>query len=43
VQAWYFVEEAPCQNCHDFWTKTVLFYAATGRVLVVNGSYGYDS
>ncbi len=43
VQAWYFVEEAPCQNCHDFWTKTVLFYPATGRVLVVNGSYGYDS
>lgn len=43
VQATQFESEEPCHNCHQFALKYVLYYPATQVVVVVDGSYGYDS
>lgn len=43
VQAWLSVNELSCQNCHDFGARAVLYYPATGKVIVLDGHYGYDS
>ena len=43
IQAWLVTEALSCHNCHDFGAKAVLFYPATGKVVVLEGHYGYDS
>jgi hypothetical protein len=43
VQAWLSVNELSCHNCHDFGARAVLYYPATGKVIVLDGHYGYDS
>lgn len=43
VQATQFESEEPCHNCHQFALKFVLYYPRTQVVVVVDGSYGYDS
>lgn len=43
VQATQFDSEEPCHNCHQFSLKFVLYYPRKQTVIVVNGSYGYDS
>lgn len=43
VSATLFESEESCHNCHQFSIKFVLFYPRTRAVVVVDGSYGYDS
>ncbi len=43
VQAWFAGEEVPCHNCHDFKEWGVLYYPASGKVIVLDGHHGYDS
>lgn len=43
VRALQFESEEPCHNCHQFAHKFVLFYPRTRVVVVIDGSYGYDS
>ena len=43
VQAWLSVQPLSCNNCHDFGARAVLYYPATGKVVVLDGHYGYDS
>ena len=43
VQAWFAGEEVACHNCHDFREWGVLYYPASGKVIVLDGHHGYDS
>jgi hypothetical protein len=43
VQAWFASEEVSCHNCHDFREWGVLYYPASGKVIVLDGHHGYDS
>lgn len=43
VQAWLYTGELSCHNCHDFAIRAVLYYPATGKVILLDGHYGYDS
>jgi hypothetical protein len=43
VQAWVYTEPLSCNNCHDFGARAVLYYPASGKVVVLQGHYGYDS
>ncbi|MCB9681183.1 MAG: hypothetical protein H6733_06890 [Alphaproteobacteria bacterium] len=43
VQAWFGTSEIPCPNCHEWQDKTVLWWPATGRVVVLTTIHGYDS
>ncbi|MCE9673503.1 hypothetical protein LY474_37420 [Myxococcus stipitatus] len=43
VHAWIGDYEVPCHNCHQFNQVAVLFYPASGKVLVLQGYTGYDS
>lgn len=43
VRATLFESEESCHNCHQFSIKFVLYYPRTRTVVVVDGSYGYDS
>jgi hypothetical protein len=36
-------QEVSCHNCHDFAARTILYYPTTRTVIVLDGSYGYDS
>ncbi len=42
LQAWFVTEEVPCHNCHNSKDYAVLYYPASGKVLVLLGSHGYD-
>jgi hypothetical protein len=35
--------ELSCENCHESAVRYVLFYADTQAVIVLDGTYGYDS
>lgn len=41
--AWSAEEEIPCPNCHEWYTKVILYWPMTGDVVVVDGLYGWDS
>lgn len=43
VYATLLESEESCHNCHQFSIKFVLYYPRTRTVVVVDGSYGYDS
>ena len=43
LQAWISSQELSCHNCHDFGEWVVLYYPATGKVVVLQGHHGYDS
>lgn len=43
VVATAFTSEESCHNCHSFARKYVLVYEATGVVVVVDTTDGYDS
>lgn len=43
VHVWTFTDEIPCQNCHSYRTRTVLWWPAAARVVVVDATHGYDS
>jgi hypothetical protein len=43
IQAYLSTDEVPCQNCHDFAERAVLYYPDSGVVVVLDGNYGYDS
>lgn len=43
LQAWVEVSEIPCHNCHEFWTLAVIWYPQTSKVVLVEGTHGYDS
>jgi hypothetical protein len=43
VQAWFAGEEVSCHNCHDFREWGVLYFPASGKVIVLDGHHGYDS
>lgn len=43
LHATQFESEEPCHNCHQFALKYVLYYPRKQTVVVVDGSYGYDS
>ncbi len=43
VQAWTTTYPISCHNCTDNKAWVVLFYPASGKVLVLEGNYGYDS
>lgn len=43
VQAWLFSEPRSCNNCHLFGARAVLYYPQHNKVVMLTGSYGYDS
>ncbi|WP_164013462.1 hypothetical protein [Pyxidicoccus trucidator] len=43
VQAWFYGDEVPCHNCHDFQEWGVLYYPNSGKVILLDGHHGYDS
>ena len=38
-----FVDELRCHNCHEFGVRYVIYYPESRKVVVVDGTYGYDS
>jgi hypothetical protein len=43
IQAWLYTSEFPCHNCHNWDIRAVLYYPASGKVILLDGHYGYDS
>ncbi len=43
VQVWLSTQAQSCNNCHEFGDYAVLYYPATGKVVVLQGYHGYDS
>ncbi|MFT3770368.1 MAG: hypothetical protein QM820_33490 [Minicystis sp.] len=43
IQAWIYSSPLPCPNCHLFASRVVLYYPGSGKVVILNGKYGYDS
>lgn len=43
VQAWLLSTSLACHNCSEFQDTGVLWYPATGVVIVLRGVHGYDS
>jgi hypothetical protein len=43
IQAWISSQPLSCNNCHDFGEWVVLYYPASGKVVVLQGHHGYDS
>lgn len=43
AEGWIGVSEYPCHNCHNWYERTIVYYAATHTVVVLDGFYGYDS
>lgn len=43
VTGWFGDSEVPCPNCHQFRSLAMLWFEATGRIVVIRGYHGYDS
>ncbi|MEM9696215.1 MAG: hypothetical protein AAGA56_26960 [Myxococcota bacterium] len=43
VIGYYSTSEVPCPNCSEFSDQAVLYYPATGTVVFVRGTHGFDS
>jgi len=43
VTAWLGESEIPCPNCHEWQDLYVLYYPASGQVIVLSATHGWDS
>ncbi|MCB9686799.1 MAG: hypothetical protein H6738_13255 [Alphaproteobacteria bacterium] len=40
---WELTQEVPCHNCTDFSSQVVVWWPLTGDVVLLDGTFGYDS
>ncbi len=43
LRTWTVTEELSCQNCHDFRSRTFLWWPSAARLVVIDSGHGYDS